>query len=346
MDWTRNYTAEYRVYRVDRRTWADAGRVGGVVSASVVRSANGNAPMLESGTFAYDGAPGEEVGEDYHRVVMIAEQGGERERIDVCTMLCRSIGTDAQRGYAEHNIEGSSVLYPASRRRLLVGTYAPQGSDGAAYVGDLLAECIHAPVEVTGGFTLDSHVVFDAGSTALAAAWLVLKAGGYVMRVTGDGVVHVVPRPTAPALVIDRDGQGHVSDGISADYGTAGMPNRYTAVDGAQSATAVNDDAGSGISVAVRGYYDDVYDSKPVRVGGETLAAYAARKLAEASVADDTRAYTREYRPDVLPFDVVRAMLPSRGMEGDYRVKSQSLSIGRGITVNETASREVALWTA
>ena len=46
--------------------------------------------------------------------------------------------------------------------------------------------------------------------------------------------------------------------------------------------------------------------------------------------------YKREYSPGVVPFSVVRGALPEWGLDGDYRVKTQRLTCGRGILVEES----------
>ena len=47
MNWARSYTSEWRVFRVDRKTWADGEKLEGVDSASIARTADGS--LLESG---------------------------------------------------------------------------------------------------------------------------------------------------------------------------------------------------------------------------------------------------------------------------------------------------------
>ena len=47
--------------------------------------------------------------------------------------------------------------------------------------------------------------------------------------------------------------------------------------------------------------------------------------------------YRREYVPGIVPFSVVRGALPESGLDGDYRVTTQRLTCGKGITVEESA---------
>ena len=344
VDWSRGYTASWRVFRVDERTWADAERLDGIVSADVSRDRSGDAPLLESGTVRASAPIGADVPDRYLRIVMTATQGAVSERVDVATMLFCAASGEVARGSQLLELTGRSVLWPASAALLSRGSYAPAGCDGASFAAGMLREVLAAPVAVNGSFTLDRHVVFDLGSSVLEAAWLVLRAGNFCIRIDGSGAVTVGPEPSEPDLVLDRAGARLLSVSGSFEADSSEVPNRYVAVDGTETAEAVNDDPGSKTSTVRRGYRVDVVDSSPVRVNGETLAAYCARRLEEESAMPDTKTYTREWWPGVGPYSLVRGSLASVGVEGDLRVVSQSLECGRGITVTERASREVRLW--
>jgi len=342
MDWTAGYAPTWRLYRVNKDTFADAGRVGRVDSARVER-VRGN--LLESGTLTATQDVGAAFEEGYYRLVMVAEQNGH-ERVEVATFFCSSAGGGVDKGAEVIDIEGRSVLYPASVRKLLAGTYAPMGADGAAYVGKMLRECIAAPVSVDGSFTLNSHVVFDLGESYLDAAWQVLGAGNFVMQIDGHGTVHVLPMPTDAALSLDSTNAALLMPSVRYDLDYSNVPNVYIADDDGMTAKAVNDDAASATSTIARGYEHTYIDSSPTPVNGETLAAYARRRLAELSVVEDTRRYTREFYPGVMPYSIVKGTLPDARLFGEFRVSAQSLEMGAGITVTETAVEEVRTWTA
>lgn len=345
IDWTRGYSCEWRVFEVKRTTWADSSPIGGVSSIRVTRESDGDAPSMESGSMRVDSERLGEWPERYLRVAMTATQGGVSERVDVSTLLCSATGGQVDRGVDDVSLSCRSVLWPASCARLDVGTYAPKGVDGVAWSASALSEVLSAPVEATGGFTLDDNVVLPIGSTVLEAAWLVLRAGGYVLQVSGRGVVRIVPMPTEPRLSLDQAHARLLTPGVRHSLDWSKVPNRYVAIDGSEVEEAVNDDPTSGTSTVTRGYRHDVVDTHPTRVGGETLAAYCARRLEEESTLPDERTYAREWWPDVLPFDVVRATLPSVGLEGDMRVVAQSIECGSGIRVEETSRLEVRSWS-
>lgn len=339
MDWSQSYSASWRVFRVNRKTWADGEQVGNIDTISVTKTADGN--MLESGSFELTG----DFTEDYYRIVMTAEQSGDVARVDVATLLFNVSSGKHDYGVNVQTAEGHSVLYPANTTTIMAGEYAPAGVDGASYAAELLRGAINAPVEVEGGFTLNEHIVHEIGSSVLEAAWSVLEAGpdgGYIMQIDGRGVVHIKPQPKEPSIVIDTNNAKLLTNEINFTTDESDVPNRYIVISGESKTVAENNDPNSPISTVNRGYYVDEVDESPTPVNGETLSAYAFRKLKELSVRKDERTYTREYYPDVNLYSIVRASI--NGLEGDLKVQSQTLNCNYGITVNEKSAREVSLW--
>lgn len=342
LDWSRSWSAHWRIHRVDRATWADGARLDGVTELSVQRDSTGDAPLIETATMTI---VGDEPPTDYYRLVLIAEQDGTWERQDVATLLYERTSGTADHGVRTLTLAGRSVLWPASVRIMPITAYAPAGADGARYVGNLLRSCVHAPVEVAGSFTLASNVVHEPGTTVLQAAWDVLRAGNHTMIVDGSGRVSIVPVASSPSLMLDAAGAALVRPGIKYTLDYSDVPNRYIAVDDFGSAVAVNDSPSSPTSTVARGCYVDEYDDSPVRVGGETLGAYARRRLHELSIVQSDRTYTRKWVPGVYPGSVVRGSMASVALDGDMRVITQRLKCGAGIEVSERAAQEVSTWT-
>lgn len=336
MDWTKSYTSTWRVFRVNRKTWADREALKGVDSASISRTVDGR--VLESGSLEVTG----DFETDYYRIVMTANQGGELERVDVATLLFESTGGNEDFGRRVHSVEGRSVLYPASTTAVTLGEYAPAGIDGARYAADLLESTINAPVEVDGGFTLNDHIVHELGSSVIDAVWAVLDAGGYVIQIDGKGVVHIRPKPTEPSLRISNANIGMLSNGIDFSSDMSDIPNRYIVITDDTVTIASNDDPESIVSTVKRGFFVDVVDTSPTPVNGKTIAEYADDRLKELSIRKDEKTYVREYAPNVYLYSLVRASIG--GLQGDLRVLSQSVDCGNGITIHERAAREVKLY--
>lgn len=337
MEWTEGYGASWEVCTVDPSTWSDSGEVSGVMTVSVSRDCTDSVPLLETGSMEVDGS----FGESWCRIYMTADQGGV-ERIPMATLLFEQESSTVDHRARRVTASGRSVLQPAADVKMARGSYAPSGCDGAEFAASLLRACTPAPVVVHGSFTLVDDVVFDLGCSNLEAAWLVLNAGNFCIQIDGDGTINVLSMPTEPSLRLDEANAGLLIPGVSDDLSLIDVPNRYYAVDGEHIAVAVNERDDSAVSRQNRGRWVDMVDSSPVLVDGESLEAYAERRLAEESVVERKFSYTREFYPGVVPYSLVRAVLPDDGIEGDLRVKTQSLECGKGVTVSEDSYMEVS----
>ena len=167
----------------------------------------------------------------------------------------------------------------------------------------------------------------------------------YTMIVDGSGMVTIVPVASSPSLTLDAAGAALLRPGIEYTLDYSDVPNRYIAVDDLSSAVAINDSPTSPTSTVTRGCFVDEYDSSPVRVSGETLGAYAQRRLRELSIVQSERTFTRKWVPDVYPGSVVRGSMASVELDGDMRIVTQRLECGAGIEVKERAVQEVSTWT-
>lgn len=336
MDWNKSYSATWRVFKVNRNTWADAERIQNVISAEVVKTADGS--VIESGNLKVTGT----FEPDYYRIVMTAEQSGEVARVNVATLLFNSAGGEFDYGVETHDVNGFSVLYPASVKTVITGEYAPAGVNGAEYARGLLESAINAPVDVEGAFVLNENIVHELGTSVIEAVWNVLRAGEFVIQIDGRGVVHIRPKPTEPSLIIDNSQLGMLLNGISFNADMSEIPNRYIIIDGVNITVAENNDTESVVSIPSRGYCVDTVDTSPTTVNGETYSEYANRMLKTLSTLQDEREYTREYAPDVYPYSIIRAT--TNGLNGDLRVRSQSIVCTNGISVSEKAIKEIHLY--
>lgn len=344
IDWGGGYSARFKVFRVNEGTWADAYEVKGFTSISIDRDGTDDFPLLETGALTLDLSPEEEgIPSGYYRIAMLASQDGvHEERYDLATLLLEGNSGSLVHGVMETEIDGMSVLQPAKDRKISIGDYAPMGCDGAQYAAGLLKQCLTAPVYVNGSFTLDDYIVFDTGWTYLKAAWTVLDAAGWCIRISGNGAVTIMEKPTVPSLTLDSVSGNHIlTPDMSRKLDLSRIPNVYTAVSDTNVETAVNDDEDSPTSIIQRGREIDEVDTSPARVNGETLWQYARRRLVEMSTVFKTYNCVREYQPDILPFDLIRASLPDLGFTGDMRVLSQSLKCDHGVQVSETLGLEI-----
>lgn len=341
MDWTKSYSTTWRVFRVNRKTWADDQSLSKVDSVSITKTADGS--LLESGSMEVTG----DFESDYYRIVMTATQGGEVARVNVATLLFDLNGGQFDHDVNTRNVTGLSVLYPASVTAITIGQYASKGSDGAQYAADLLSTAINAPVVVEGSFILNDNIVHELGSTVLDCAWSVLGAGpdgGFCIQVDGYGTVHIKPMPKQPSLIIDSTTKGFLLNNINFEADMSEIPNRYVVIDDNLITVAKNDDKDSIVSTVNRGYTVDIIDTSPTLVNSETYGQYAQRMLKKNSILKEEKSYTREYAPDVYPYSIIKASV--NGLDGDMRVQSQTVNCGHGITVSERSVKETQLWSA
>lgn len=335
VDWWKGYSSTYRVMEVDPTTWADLAELGGVVSASVSRDADGE--LLESGKVELDWSQGEPFAERWCRVEVLADQGGAVERAAIATLLLAPPSRTVTPGRVSMSLEGRSVLSPAADEVLLAGTYVPAGADGATHAARMLRGCIPAPVVADGSFRLAEPLVFAQGTTVLKAVWMLLDAAGWGIRISGDGTVAIAARGVEPRLVLDRANASYLSESVRDDAECWAVPNRYVAVRDGETATAVNDDPTDPLSHASRGRWVDEVDDAPTLLSGETLREYAERRLRESSRSARVCEWDRSWCPDVTVGDVVRCDVAGIGINGDLRVVSQSVRLGARVSVSERA---------
>lgn len=337
MDYSGVYTSEFAMRRVDPETWGDTGDPIPVAGLSISYSATDSAPLLQTATVDVD-----EAVSGWYRFYMTATQR-ESEKAALGTFLFRTTSIDHGHGMSATTAKGDSVLKPVEFVHTL-GEYAPAGADGAAFAASILSASTPAPVICDGSFTLAQPVVFEPGTSKLAAVWALLDAGDFCIRLDGDGTIHVTPKPEDGGISITRDNLGMFLTGIEESM-EVDQPNRYIAVQDGSVAIAENRDGDNPLSYKTRGYWVEVYDSSAVRVNGETLAAYAQRRLKEESVLVRSVSYKREFMPEEGVFSMVRADLGDYGLVGTGRVASGSMECGHGITVSETAVFKEDIWS-
>lgn len=343
IDFTLPYTTLWQVNRVNPKTWKNVSVLSGVKSISLQKDASDDYPLLETGSMDIDLEIGTEFNAGWYRVEALISQDGEYERVPISTLYYQGESYTEEYSRNTVSVSGVSALYPASDKHIQAGDYAPKGSNGMQYVIDRLKKVIPAPISSIGnGFTLNDNVVFDLGSSEIEIAWSILDAGNHVMQINGRGEITVLKRPEHAIVKLNQYNPRMVyMDGKSYDYNVSEVPNVYYAIDGYNTITIRNENLESKTSVQNRGWEKDYIDDSPVRVNGETLDAYAKRRLIEESTVIRSFKYKRQYDPNIHLFDLVEANVPGTNMHGSMRILSQSLTLGTGISVEETAGFEI-----
>lgn len=322
----------FRVFEIDADTWLPKSELECVESVTIERSTADDAPLIESGELEVTG----QITEGYYRIVAMMPSG---EAEDIATLLFTPDGSMFSHQVWGGSAVGKSVLAPAAGRKFNAGAYAPKGCDGTIYCAQLLREDIKAPIEVEGSFILGDHVVHGLGASHLDGIWDVLKAGGFCIQITGDGTVCIRPKPTEPLLEVSTTTRSLLMSEFSRSYPIEDIPNVIRVFDGEQKGEARNDDPKSPTSTVARGREIEEVEDSPARKEGETLTNYAVRRLAELSDVYETVDIEREWIEGIYPYSVVCGNLPEAGIDGTFRVMSQTVSCKLGVKVGETWGR-------
>jgi len=329
MNWSNGYTAEYYATKVDPATWRDIERIE-ITGGSVKREAEGLRTSAQINCDNYIQGV-----EQWVRIYLNVEQGGSNDHVALFTGLATSPQKDMDGVIETSSVECYSVLKPAQDVFLLRGWYAPVNANGGSVIKDLLS-ILPAPVEVADNSpTLSSSIIAEDAETRLSMVEKVLTAINWRLRVTGDGRIHVEPKPIDPIATFDPlefdvlETEIHVS----ADWFSA--PNVYMAIDGDITAIARDDSKDSPLSTVNRGREVWAQDNAANLPDNKTIEEYAIEMLKQAQQIKQTASYNRRFMPDIYPSDIVRMRYPRQGVDGLYSVKSQSITLSYNATTNE-----------
>lgn len=333
MNWNDGFSALYELKKVDPVTWHDAGSFD-FVSGSVKHSETG---LLESADLSMTENPGE----CWIRVYLKARQdaGGAREPIFTgLTSVPERTGDGTRITY---RVECYSVLKPLEDILTERGYYAPAGADGAQLVRDLL-KVGAAPVVVEGESPgLTDPIVSEDGTTRLDMAWMILDAIGWRLRITGDGTIHICEAASEPVAVFDTMKNDIIENATTDSQDWFTVPNCIRVVSGDKYVEYKDDDPDDPISTAsrkeTRGGNGEIWvNENPSGIGDqESLAEFAMRKLLEAQHPARKVTYARRFRPGVLVSDLVTLHLPIIGIDGRFKITSQTIELTHGARTSE-----------
>ncbi|MBR1689403.1 MAG: hypothetical protein IJ713_01355 [Oscillibacter sp.] len=330
MDWSKGYTSRYALYRVDPRTWADTEELR-FTGGSIDRTDD---DLLESADLDMTEAPAGV--ESWVRLYLEARQDGVPTRSALFTGLTSAPERKLDGHRESFHVECYSVLKSAEDILLEPGWYAPAGMAGAGLAGQLLS-CGSAPVLWEGGSpALREYLVAERGETRLTMAEKILASIGWRLRIGGDGSIRIKPPTSAPVRSFGQENdvfELSVSDG--QDWFSC--PNCLRVVSGSVSATARDDDPASALSTARRGREVWAYEGSVTLADGESLGAYARRRLKELQAPARRIAYTRRFDPEVRVGDLVEVRYPGEGISGLFRITSQSVTLGHNGATKEEA---------
>ena len=333
MDWNSGYSALYELQRVDPVSWLDAGSLD-FTSGKVTRSVS---DLIESANLQMT----ERIREGWIRVYLKARQAGDGAQVAVFTGLAMTPQRNLDGTRISYPTECYSVLKPAEDTLTPRGYYVPAGAIGPQVAAELLSVG-PAPVEYDeDGPELLEAIVTEDRDTNLSTAWKIVNTIGWRIRISGDGVIRVCPAATEPAARYDADENDAIEPKITDADDWYDCPNCMRVVSGDKYVEVRDEDPDSMLSIdarkAGRGGTGEIWQQDSASAIGrhESLAEYAFRKLEEAQAHAREIKYYRRYNPDLTIGDIVTLHYPGVGLDGNFRILNQTLTLGHAVRTDE-----------
>lgn len=277
---------------------------------------------------------GQSVAEQWIRIYANARSATDAEKVALFTGITAMPSASYDGSLGSWSCEVYSPLSCADNVLLPIGWWT-DGHDPAQTAATLLAKSTPAPVTCdTGSPALTSEMVAEDGESCGSMARKLVEACGWRIRLAGDGRIHIERKPSLPSETLDESENDVMMPELDESIDLSGIPNVYRVTSGDESIT-VRDDSPDSIFSTVSRRREIWTEERDVTLNaGESIEAYARRKLRESQDVSHRLSYTREYVP-LSVGDVVRVNLPSIGIDAAYQVVSQHVNCGVGITVDE-----------
>ncbi len=329
MEWSLGYKASYHACMVDPVTWADRDRLD-ILSGSISRT---NSGLRESADISCIDYP--HGSDKWIRIWMDAEQNGSHEHIALFTGLTSAPERNIDGITEEMDLQCYSTLKPAQDVYLPRGWYAAKGFIGAEIIHDLL-DIGPAPVAYEEGSPrLSQHIIAEDGETRLSMAYKVLEAINWRIRIEGTGEIRIEPQASEPSAIYSALGNDQIEPKVTVKNDWFDCPNVFRAVTESGTETAIDEDPSSMLSTISRGREIWKEETSVKLNDGESLLAYARRKLRELQSIATEISYSRSYDPQVHVTDYIRLNYPAQNLSGVFVVESQKITLDHSGTTAE-----------
>lgn len=332
MDWQHGFSATYCLMTVNSETWADDEELE-IVEGTIERDEE--AELIESASITL----AESVGETWIRIYLQARQESDSEKVALFTGLTSSPERKLDGHRIAYPVECYSVLKPADDVLLLRGYTAPRGA-GAALVKELL-NVIPAPVAAEDASpALSENIVAEDGETRLSMANKILAAIGWRLRIEGDGSVTICDRAAESSVRFDANENDVIETEVTDTNDWFECPNVLRAyTEEAGTAVARDDDPESDLSTVSRGREIWLEETDVNLNADENIAQYAIRRLREEQQHARTLSYNRRFFDGITVGDIITINYPGYELTGDYRIKTQSITLGYGCRTAEEVTQ-------
>ena len=325
MNWNEGFSASYTYAIVDPVTWRDI-ETHDLVSGNVMKTTSGT---MESADIEITEDPAEE----WVRIYLNATQGYDGAKEALFTGLLQTPTTEWEGTRKTHKANCYSVLKPANDVLLPRGWYAPAGASGARLAAELLGIGA-APAEYADASpTLASTLIAESKETNLSMARKILDTIGWRIRITGGGVIQILPAASERSAVLDPDSNDIVEVSVKDSFDWYSCPNVLRVVSGNAMAVARDDDPNSPYSTVARGREIWREETKNTLSASEGITEYAKRRLKEEQSPTRRLSYSRRYLPDILPGDIVGFYHACAS--GEFKITSQKMELAFGGTIQE-----------
>lgn len=329
MEWNKGYSASYHITVVDKATWRDI-EVIQITDGSIQKE---QSSLMESADVTCINYP--QKVEQWIRIWLDAKQGDTSEHVPLFTGLAVAPEREINGLMETNQLQCYSVLKPAEDVLLERGWYAPEGVKGSTLVRQLL-KVTPAPIdESEGSPALKSSIIAEDGETCLSMIEKILKAINWRLRIDGRGNINICPQSDEPVARIDTLENDIIEPRIKVSYDWYECPNVFRAIEEDLVGIARDDSPDSPLSTVNRGREIWAEETNCDLNEGETVAEYALRRLKEEQSVETVISYDRRYLPDVVPSDVITLHLAGQGIDSNYKISSQSISLGYGARVSE-----------
>ena len=329
MDWSKGFSAAYVMQEVDPATWRDTGVIQ-ITGGTIKRELTGKRESADVD------CKGIEIGvERWVRIYLETQQDGASARTALFTGLATSPADEYEGNARSNTLSCYSVLKPCEDVDLPLGWYAPQNSNGAEVIRQLLS-VTPAPVFVEPDApTLSDHIIAESNENHLTMIDKILTAIDWRIQIDGDGTIHVEPKPLEPVASFDPLENDMIEAKVKVSADLYSCPNVYRATSGDVTGIARDEDPDSPLSIQNRGREVWKSESGVNLASNESIAQYARRMLKQAQQVKRAASYTRRYMPNVRPSDLIRMGYPAQGLTGVYVVQSQTVALEYGAATDE-----------
>lgn len=331
MDWNRGYSALYELRTVDPVSWMDSGSLD-FTGGTVNRKETG---LIESADLKMT----ERIREGWVRVYLRARQASSSERVPIFTGLAMTPQRDLDGTRESYSTECYSVLKPAEDTLTMRGYYAQAGAPGAQLAANLLSVC-PAPVSFDENSpTLLDAIISEDNDTNLSMAQRILDAIGWRIRISGDGKIRICPAALNPSARYDIFSNDAIEPKVTDADDWYDCPNCIRVLSGDKYVEIRDETSDLSVSArkATRGGTGEIWKQESASsIGdGESLAEYAMRRLKEAQAHAREIKYYRRFYPDLTVSDIVSLHYPGVGIDGNFRVTSQTITLGYSARTDE-----------